>query len=128
MSRSVEFYTQFRRPEKVYEKNTGERIVESAGYIPANVQITMMQQAGQKLKEWRMEQFDYGPDDVIDLSKVSMLTRNRGVDYAEVSEEKKEVEKRLKRAKEEKEIEDELEKNKTGIKPAEEKEEEEPAE
>ena len=65
------------------EVNDGETIVEPAGYIPANIKIESMIEAGQRLADFRRGyEFQDGeviPDDYYDP------TRNPGFDLADAS-------------------------------------------
>jgi len=97
---STTVYTHYKRPPKKMEKNSGEKLVETAGYIPAKLQVEMLIQAGKRTDLWKQEHFDYGPDGVIDFDNISLLTRDKGVDMAEISMAQKEVEGRLKQQKE----------------------------
>ena len=79
----VEVYSHFKRPKDVKEINSGEQITETAGYIPADVQIQDMIAAGMRLGEYRREMYDFDaneniPDDFIDP------TRTPGVDVVDV--------------------------------------------
>lgn len=58
------------------EVNSGELVVESAGYIPAKVQIERLLFAGQRLSDFRKGEFEsdfYDPDDVEDAVNESSL-------------------------------------------------------
>lgn len=58
------------------EVNSGEILVESAGYIPAKVQIERLLLAGQHLADFRKGEFEsdfYDPDDVEDAVNESSL-------------------------------------------------------
>lgn len=65
------------------EKNDGELLVETAGYVPANVKIESMIDAGRRLTDFRAGyEFQDGetiPDDYLDP------TRNPGFDLADAS-------------------------------------------
>lgn len=77
----MEFNTKYSRPKKIPEKNSGERRVETAGYISAQKRIENMIQAGQRLKDYRSEQFDFvneEPDESYDDP-----TRKKNFDMAE---------------------------------------------
>ena len=79
----VEVFSQFKRPKPEKEINSGEQITETAGYIPADIQIQDMIAAGMRLGEYRREMYDFGadeevPDDYVDL------TRSPGVDVVDV--------------------------------------------
>ena len=56
----MKFYDQFsNKPPADEETNSGESLVEAAGYIPAEVQIMEMIQAGERLGEYRKERYDF---------------------------------------------------------------------
>jgi len=59
------FNTPYKRIRQGGEKNSGEIITESAGYIPAKIQIENLIDAGMRLIQSRRENFDYGNDDQI---------------------------------------------------------------
>lgn len=61
----VETYTKYKRPKPDPEVNSGEQITETAGYIPADVQITDMIQAGFRLGEYRREMYDFGAEEEV---------------------------------------------------------------
>jgi len=109
------FYTAYKRPEKVFEYNSGEKIVERAGYIPAVKQIENLILAGERLRLARLEEFDsylYEDEDIpldptrradFDLADASMMAQElrakkaeammlqkgkKKSAYAEISEEK----------------------------------------
>lgn len=90
----MKFFDQFvNRPPADEEFNSGEEIVEKAGYIPAEIQIMEMINAGERLGEARRERYDYGEGDEDD----GMMdpTRIPGVDMADLSQMKLGVEARL---------------------------------
>lgn len=59
----MDFNRKYQRKKSVPEKNSGVLIVETAGYIPAKVQVEQMIMAGRKLAEYRKEMYDFGPDE-----------------------------------------------------------------
>jgi hypothetical protein len=66
------------------EENSGKSKVETAGYIPAQVQIERLILAGKRLSDFRREQYDFGadeqvPDDFVDP------TRSPGYDLADAA-------------------------------------------
>lgn len=73
----TEFYTKYKRPEKVLEKGGGQLITEADGYIPAEVQIMEMLSAGYRLGEYRKEKYDFPTEDDVDESFVDP-TRSPG--------------------------------------------------
>ena len=81
------------------EKGGGEKLVEAAGYIPAEVQIRTMIDAGMRLSENRKELYDYEGeiDDNVDLGQIDYdFTRSPNVDFADVSQAKLRNDARLK--------------------------------
>ena len=79
----VEVYSHFKRPKDVKEINSGEQITETAGYIPADVQIQDMIAAGMRLGEYRREMYDFDdneevPEDFMDPTRIP------GVDVVDV--------------------------------------------
>jgi len=53
------FRTQYKGGYAKKEANHGKRMVETAGYIPAQKRIEQIMQAGQRLMDYRKEQFDF---------------------------------------------------------------------
>lgn len=95
----MEFRTKYNAPPiQGEEPGGGKRITESAGYIPAEVQIEEMLLAGKRLGEYRKERYDFAegeeiPDDFIDP------TRAPGFDLAEGSQLEMTMKERFKRLK-----------------------------
>ena len=79
----VEVYSHFRRPKDVKEINSGEQITETAGYIPADVQIQDMIAAGMRLGEYRREMYDFGADEEVPDDYVDP-TRTPGADAVDI--------------------------------------------
>lgn len=80
------FATRWNRNPVQKDKNNGKRKIEVAGYIPANVRIENMIDAGRRLIEARAEQYDYKtaqevPEDGGPLDP----TRNPNYDLADVT-------------------------------------------
>lgn len=69
------------RYQSLPEVNSGTDITERAGYIPAKMRIEQMILAGQRLRSYRAEQFDF-PDGKIDES-FSDPTRSGNFDLAD---------------------------------------------
>lgn len=81
------------------EKGGGEKIVDASGYIPAEVQIRTMIQAGIRLDESRRELYDYEGDDngMVDMAEIPFdITRSPNFDMAEGHQLKMAAEMRLK--------------------------------
>lgn len=53
------FYTKYVRPEPVQEVNSGELLVEVAGYVPAKKQIENLLFAGKRLDEFRRNEYEF---------------------------------------------------------------------
>lgn len=78
----MEFYTQWNRPEKVnYEVNSGEVLVEKAGYISAQRRIENIMAAGMRLVASRKEQYDF--ENEVDLDYVD-ITRSKNIDQVDI--------------------------------------------
>lgn len=80
----MEFRTKYNCPPLQEEPGGGKRITETAGYVPADIQIMEMLVAGRRLAEIRKDRFDFAteeevPDDYLDES------RRPGLDLAEGS-------------------------------------------
>lgn len=73
-------YEKYSQPEK----NSGETLVEKAGYISAQKRIENMILAGQRLVDYRKSQFDF-PDGEID-EDFNDPTRVKSFDLAEATE------------------------------------------
>lgn len=68
------FFTKFVRPEPVKEVNSGELLVEVAGYVPAKKQIENLLFAGKRLDEFRRNEYEFQegeqvPPDYIDMTR-----------------------------------------------------------
>jgi hypothetical protein len=61
----MEFATKYVRSKDTPEVNSGEKLVETAGYLPAEKRITNIMLAGQRLSDYRKATFDF-PDGNID--------------------------------------------------------------
>lgn len=59
------FFGKYRRPELDEGKMDSVSKVETAGYIPADVQINMFIEAGRRLEQARKEQFDFAPEEEV---------------------------------------------------------------
>lgn len=66
------------------EPGGGKRVTESAGYIPAEVQIEEMLLAGKRLGEYRKERYDFAEDEEVPEDFIDP-TRAPGLDLAEAS-------------------------------------------
>lgn len=82
------------------EQNTGERLIEKAGYIPAQQRIENLILAGQRLSDFRKEQFDFHEQKDIDENFYDS-TRNKNYDLADAFQDSLRVEENIKQATEE---------------------------
>lgn len=100
MKRDVKLFDCYNRPDDVFEAMNPESIVETAGYLPADVQISTMIDAGRRLGEARKEMYDYfdggeegfddvdvPPDripgaDIADASQLAMALKTRFANQA----------------------------------------------
>jgi len=80
----MEIYTQFKRPEKKFEKKSGPSKVDIAGYRNQNLRIEDLINAGARLVDWRRAQFDFNEGDEIDEDFIDP-TRNKGFDMEDAS-------------------------------------------
>lgn len=80
----MSYYTRDKRPEKKLEINNGEIIVETAGYRSAEVQISEMLNAGQRLVDYRKQRYEFGGDEVVPHDYMDP-TRAPGFDMADAS-------------------------------------------
>lgn len=86
------FFTKYNRPEKVLEENSGEILVETAGFKPVKDLINELIQAGKRLKDH--SPYDYGPEDDDDDGYIDR-TRDVGYDLADASRDARDVSDRL---------------------------------
>ena len=68
-----------------YEKIDSKSITEQSGYIPPDRQIQDMMNAGRRLQEYRMSQYDFASPDDIDES-LSDPTRSANFDLADATQ------------------------------------------
>lgn len=76
----MKFETHYSRTPAPPEINTGEKLVETAGYMTAQQRIEAIMNAGKRLESWRKEQFDF--DDKIDENFYDP-TRSKNYDLAD---------------------------------------------
>jgi len=81
----MDFFGKHRRPKLDEGKMDDVSKVETAGYIPADVQIEMFIQAGRRLDQARKEQFDFGPEEEVPEDFIDP-TRNGSFDLADASQ------------------------------------------
>lgn len=90
--------TRYRQDPLVLEEGGGEVLVETAGYVPADVRIREFIEAGIRLGEYRKEAYDFEADEEVDFNEADPL-RSKAVDIAEVSSAAMAVAERLKKSK-----------------------------
>ena len=95
----MEFRKAFKFVPSKGEVNSGELMVEKAGYIPAKIRIEQIIDAGKRLIEFRKEQFDYNNGEE-DLSP-DIRTRSKSYDMSDASQDLQDVELRMAKAKKE---------------------------
>lgn len=78
--------TRYNLAKRYPEAGGGESKVETAGYIPAEIRIKQLLQAGEHLMEARAEQYDW-PDGVLSESVPIPFGRRKDTDLAEASQE-----------------------------------------
>ena len=76
--------TRYNQDKHQAEPGGGEKLVETQGYIPADIQIEQMLSAGIRLDEYRKEKYDFGPDEEVPDDFIDP-TRNKGFDLADGS-------------------------------------------
>lgn len=80
----IKFMTKYERPDIKGEFNSGESLVETAGYIPAERQIMQLIDAGKRLDSYNKSQYDFVSIDDDDGSVDP--TRRLDYDMAEASQ------------------------------------------
>lgn len=90
----MKIYSVYDKPPFIKEKGGGVSEVETAGYIPAEVQIQDMLNAGRRLGEYRRERYDFGSDEEIPKDYYDP-TRSPGFDMADASQLQQSVAARL---------------------------------
>ena len=76
------FFTPYKRPNQYLESNNQETVVDRVGYMSAQKRIENMILAGQRLKDFRAEQFDFSSENEIDFD-ASDPTRRKNFDMAD---------------------------------------------
>lgn len=94
----MNFYTKYKRPERIGEENDGISKVEKAGYVPAKQRVESLINAGMHLNTYREEQYDIKHGEEIDIDKVRIDPTRNGLDLAEASEMHREAVERMKYA------------------------------
>ena len=85
------FYTKYKRPEKFFEINSGEVIVESAGVVPTRKRVEGMILAGMRLDAMRGELYDAVDERVVDSDIDVDPTRSPGYDIFDAVQDAKAV-------------------------------------
>lgn len=86
MQYRVQYNPDLRYPDPG-EINSGELLVETAGYISAEQRIINIMRAGQRLQETRREMYDYDYEDDIDEDNIyDDPTRDPGYDMADATQ------------------------------------------
>lgn len=80
----MSYYTKDKRPEKKPEINLDDPIVETAGYRSAEVQISEMLMAGQRLVDYRKQRYEFGGEEVVPTDYHDP-TRRPGFDMADAT-------------------------------------------
>jgi len=94
------FVTQYNaEPAKPYQPSGLPGKVEKAGYIPAKKIIEQMVMAGMRLKAFREDNYDLGPEDDDEDLAIGDPTRSPGFDMADASQIAMELNRRKKAAK-----------------------------
>ena len=62
----MDFFTKYKRPAPVLEHPDPVSKVETQGYIPADVRIMRMIDAGRRLDNFRRENFDFGSEEEVE--------------------------------------------------------------
>jgi hypothetical protein len=94
----MEFQTPYNRFPSPPEINGGRMITETAGYVPAKVQIENLINAGLRLAEYRKEQYDFGADEPDDDSFADP-TRAPNYDLADATADARKVHSAFEKAK-----------------------------
>lgn len=76
--------TRYALDKHVKEAGGGQSITETAGYIPAKVQIEQLIAAGARLGEYRKENYDFGPGEEVP-DDYNDPTREANFDLADAS-------------------------------------------
>ena len=109
----MQFQTKYDRTPYKGEKNSGELITEQAGYVPADVKILNMIEAGERLRDSRLgyefEDEQSVPNDYFDP------TRDPGFDMADATSMSAEILQRMYLAQKQKEDAEKVETPKTPV-------------
>lgn len=78
----MQFRTPYNAGEPTGEINSGEIIIETAGYVSAEDRITSLLLAGKRLEESRKAMYDYMPDDDLNEDRYDP-TRDKDFDIVD---------------------------------------------
>ena len=92
MPKTRQHYGQASLPPKQPEINSGEYLLEEDGYLPLEHQLLRLQAAGQRLRQFRVEAFDFANGEVEDGYEDP--TRRPNFDMADASEILADIERR----------------------------------
>lgn len=91
----MEFQTHYKRKKEPAEKNNMPSMTETAGYVSAKSRIEAIIAAGENLKRYREENYDFGERIPVDDNYFD-VTRSKNFDMADASEMQRNVNSRLK--------------------------------
>ncbi|WNK14101.1 MAG: hypothetical protein [Microvirus sp.] len=95
----IQFNTPYKRIHSHAEVNSGEILVDDAGYIPREVRIKRLLEAGELLESYGSGSYDMQPDDETDIEDIDCdPTRHSSFDMADASIIKKSLIKKRKAA------------------------------
>ena len=78
----MKYFTQYERPEKSFEINSGERLMSPAGYVAVRDQVRMFKEAGRRLMVAR----GYDTDNEVDFDKFHYdPTRGKNYDIVDAT-------------------------------------------
>lgn len=78
-------YTRDKAPRDI-EPGGGKSIVETSGYVPADVRIKELLMAGVRLADYRAERYDWPQGSIVDEDKLVDPTRRPGYDMADAAQ------------------------------------------
>lgn len=93
----MKFATHYTPNKNTPEKNSGKKMIEKIGYIPAQKRIENLLLAGQRLKDFRESQFDFPDEESIDHDFFDP-TRAKNFDLADASQMQYDITGRLNRS------------------------------
>lgn len=78
-------YNRDKAPRDI-EPGGGKSIVETSGYVPADVRIKELLMAGVRLADYRAERYDWPQGSIVDEDKLVDPTRRPGYDMADAAQ------------------------------------------